>query len=173
MHPSAFAYIKAHAPAAARVLDIGSLDVNGTAQGLSLRALFSDAGYHGIDEHDGPGVDAVVSAADYDGAGRFDLVVSTEAMEHAPHPEDIIACAWRSLSPGGMLLLTAAAPERQPHNCDGTGYSGIEHYANIHPDQLRAWLADWEDVEVVHQPSLGDVYASAKKPALKKGRSAA
>jgi SAM-dependent methyltransferase len=151
-------------------LDIGSKDINATEQGLSLRALFAEADYYGIDTQDGPGVDAVIDARDYDGMARFDLVVSTEALEHCPDPESIIACAWRALAPGGELLITAAAPERQPHNCDGTGYSGIEHYANIDPDQLRAWLADWEDVDVVHQPNLGDVYGRAMKPKPKKRR---
>lgn len=164
MHNAAYAYIKAHAPTAARCLEIGALDVNSTEQGLSLRTLFPDADYYGIDTQDGPGVDQVVAAADYNGKGRFDLVISTEAMEHCADPESIIACAWRALAPGGVFLLTAAAPGRQPHNCDGTGWDGVEHYANIEPEQLRAWLAEWGDVEVVHQPSLGDVYARAKKP---------
>lgn len=165
MHPSAFAYIKAHTPAdAARVLDIGSLDVNSSEQGLSLRALFPDADYHGIDTQKGPGVDEVCAAADYDGKGRFDLVISTEALEHAERPQDIIECAWRALAPGGMFLLTAAAPERAAHNCNGTGWDGKEWYANIEPEQLKAWLADWDDVEVVHAPSVGDVYARALKP---------
>lgn len=173
MHPHAFEYIKAHAPTdAKRILDIGALDVNSTEQGLSLRALFPDADYFGIDTQKGPGVDEVISAADYDGKARFDLVISTEALEHCADPESIIACAWRALAPGGVLLLTAASPERQPHNCDGTGYSGVEHYANIHPDQLKAWLGDWKGVQVVHQPSLGDVYAKAVKPEPKKQKSA-
>lgn len=165
MHSAAYQYIKAHAPAdAARVLEIGSMDVNSSVQGLSLRTLFADADYTGIDLQKGPGVDQVCAAADYDGKGRFDLVISTEAMEHCPDPESIIACARRALRPGGLLLLTAAAPERAPHNCDGTGYTGIEHYANIAPARLWGWLSGWEAVEVAHQPALGDVYARAMKP---------
>lgn len=173
MHPSAYTYIVKHLVAIGingkRCLEIGSLDVNSSEQGLSLRALCEDAGaYIGIDEQIGLGVDVVASARDYDGKAGFDLCICTEAMEHTPDPTEIVACAWRALKPGGVLLLTAAGPERQPHNCDGTGYSGVEHYANINPDQLAAWLADWESVEIQHNVPQGDVYARAMKPAKKR-----
>ena len=38
-----------------------------------------------------------------------------------------------------------------------------EHYANIDPATLREWLADWSDVEVLHDRAHGDVYAHAVK----------
>jgi SAM-dependent methyltransferase len=151
MHPSAYNYIVKQlilaGIAGKRIVEIGSLDVNSTEQGLSLRALCEDASaYIGIDEQIGLGVDVVTSAVDYDGEAGFDIVLSTEALEHAPDPTDIITCAWRALRSGGLLLLTAAGPERQPHNCDGTAWAGVEHYANINPDQLTAWLDGWEGV---------------------------
>ncbi len=169
MHPSAYNYtvrqLIAIGISGKRILEIGSLDVNSTEQGLSLRALCEGASaYIGIDEQIGLGVDVVCSARDYDGKAVFDIAISTEALEHAPDPTEIIACAWRALRLGGVLLLTAAGPERAPHNCDGTGWSGVEHYANIEPAQLRAWLDGWDDVRVEHNVSLGDVYAYARKP---------
>lgn len=170
MHRLAFQYIVAnvHERLFKHVLEIGSLDVNSSEQGLNLYTLFPGAQYTGIDIADGPGVDIVCGAADYDGAGAYDLVISTEAMEHTPRPLDIIECAWRSLQAGGVLLITAAGPGRERHNCDGTAYSGVEHYANITPDQFGVWLAAWQDVEVIHSPSAGDVYACATKPKAKK-----
>lgn len=173
MHKLAYRYIQSHAHdrAFAHILEIGSLDVNSSEQGLNLYTLFPGAQYTGIDVADGPGVDVVCSAADYDGKGTYDLVISTEAMEHTPRPEDIIECAWRALEDGGVLLITAAGPGRERHNCDGTAYSGVEHYANITPDQLGAWLAGWQDVEVIHSPNAGDVYACATKPRSKRNLS--
>lgn len=169
MHRLAYTYIQSHAHLPfADILEIGSLDVNSTEQGLNLYTLFPGAQYTGIDIADGPGVDIVSSAADYDGKGAYDLVISTEAMEHTPRPLDIIECAWRALEPGGVLLLTAAGPGRERHNCDGGAYTGTEWYQNIDPGQLRGWLVDWEDVEVIHSPSAGDVYACAVKPEAKK-----
>lgn len=173
MHPQAFAYVAPRLVTLApkRVLEIGSADINSTAQGLNLRALLPDAAWHGIDANDGPGVDEVVSAADYRAHRTFDCVVSTEAMEHAARPEDIIECAARSLIPGGVLLLTAAAPERAPHGANGGPLHAGEHYGAISPDALKAMLDGWADVEVAHNAAAGDVYARAVRVAdAKKAR---
>lgn len=167
MHPAAFSFAAPRLIKAApkRVLEIGALDVNSTAQGLSLRALLPDAAWHGIDSAEGPGVDEVASAADYRTRRTFECVISTEAMEHAERPEDIVACAARYLAPGGLLLLTAAAPERTPHGCDGGAVQPGEHYRGITPDELRAMLDGWDDVNVTHDAAAGDVYATATKRA--------
>lgn len=166
MHPAAYHYLAPRivAQAAPRILEIGSLDVNSTVQGLVLRALAPGAAWHGIDERAGPGVDVVASAADFRARTVFDLAISAETLEHAAQPQDVIACAWRALRAGGVLLVTAAAPERAPHGCDGGPVSPGEHYGAISADKLRDLLADWQDVEVQHNPSAGDVYAQAVKP---------
>jgi hypothetical protein len=149
-----------------RVLEIGSLDINSTAQSMSVRALCQDAkDYHGIDIRKGAGVDEVVDAANFDGKGKFDLVITTETLEHAAEPESIIACAERALCVGGRLILTAASPERQPHGWDGRGLAEGETYQSIAPAQLRAWLASWEQVRITHDETAGDVYAVAVKRA--------
>jgi len=167
MHPAAFSFAAPRLIAAApkRVLEIGSLDVNSSVQGLSLRALLPDAAWLGIDSAAGPGVDEVASAADFRTRRTFEVVISTEAMEHAPRPEDIIECAARYLVPGGLLILTAAAPERAPHGCDGGDVQPGEHYRGITPDELRAMLDGWDDVDVTHDAAAGDVYAVATKRA--------
>ena len=59
-----------------KVLDVGSLDVNGTN-----RYLFDDAAYIGVDVVEGPGVDIVLPAQEIDEDG-FDVVLSTNALEH-------------------------------------------------------------------------------------------
>ena len=165
MHPAAFSFAAPRLVAAApkRVLEIGSLDVNSSAQGLSLRALLPDASWLGIDSADGPGVDEVASAADFKTRRTFEVVISTEAMEHAERPEDIIECAARYLVPGGLLIVTAAAPERTPHGCDGGAVQPGEHYRGITPGELRAMLDGWDDVDVEHNAGAGDVYATARK----------
>ena len=148
-----------------RVLDIGSLDVNSTVQGLHPRELLGTAKYYGIDTRKGPGVDSAVSAADYDGKEKYDLVISTETAEHTRDPREIIDCAWRALQPGGLLILTAAGPGRAPHGVDG-GEVGDEWYQNIGPQELQGWLeaGGWQQVHVEHDTNAGDVYATARKP---------
>lgn len=92
-------------------LEVGSLDVNG-----SVRSLFSGK-YIGIDMREGPGVD-VVGAADAlpFGAGLFDVVVSTEMLEHDPSPWLSLAEMGRVLKTGGHLILTTRGNGFGEHN---------------------------------------------------------
>lgn len=144
-----------------RVVEFGSYDVNGSIKGAFPEAKV----YVGVDRRKGRGVDVVSDAVDYDGKGLFDIVVTTEMLEHAPDPVGVIRSAWRALRPGGMLILTAAAPERQPHSNDGNHVLAEgEFYGGIHPDELREWLSDWDVLSLQHRPDCGDVYATAVKP---------
>ena len=91
--------------AAASVLDVGSLDLNG-----SYRGLVENRGwvYTGLDVRDGPNVDVVGEPWYYpfeDGA--FDVVISGSTMEH-------VAAIWlwvpelvRILRAGGLLVVVA------------------------------------------------------------------
>lgn len=164
MHDAAYQFVtdavaaRPHTPAA--VLEFGAYNVNG-----SVRPLFRGAArYHGIDIRPGPCVDEVADAATYDGGAQYDVVVTTEMLEHAPDPAACLRAAWRSLRPGGVLILTAAGPGRAPHGCDGgPGVPPGEHYGNLDPDELAGWLAAWRDVRIVTNPAAGDVYAVARK----------
>ncbi len=104
----------------ARVLDVGSYDVNGTYR--PMIAAHRGWRYTGLDVAPGPNVD-VVSADPYrfpfpDGA--FDLVISGSTMEH-------VAAIWRwvpelarVLRSGGMLAIVThwSFPEhRYPVDC--------------------------------------------------------
>jgi SAM-dependent methyltransferase len=143
------------------VAEVGSYDVNG-----SVRPLFADAArYVGVDMRPGPGVDVVGDAGILE-PGAYDLIVSTEALEHDPDPAATLIAVAAALRSGGALLLTAAAPEREPHGCDGYALPVGEHYGAIHPSALRAWLTDagFAPALVWHQAGLGDVYAVAWRP---------
>jgi cyclopropane fatty-acyl-phospholipid synthase-like methyltransferase len=139
MHVQAHGFIAHHATtlAPARVLEIGSLDVNG-----SVRTLFPGAAYHGIDVVDGPGVDEVADAADWHASTPFDVVVSTEVLEHAPRWRDVVANAWEALGTGGVLLLTCATDPREPHSAvDGWALRTGEWYGNIAPREVISVVA--------------------------------
>jgi SAM-dependent methyltransferase len=139
-----------------RVLEIGSRDVNG-----SVRDLFPGAYYLGIDAAPGHGVDVVADGADFDPGETFDAVVSTEVLEHTPRGAEIVANACRSLSPGGVLILTAATDPRPAHSgIDGGPLRPGEYYGNVPPERLRAWLAGWHFV-LIDTGNPGDVYALA------------
>jgi SAM-dependent methyltransferase len=97
--------------AGGRVLEIGSLDING-----SVRSHFSGGEYLGLDVGAGPGVDLVCQGQDYDAPdGSFDTVISCETMEHNPFWRETFANMLRLCRPGGMVLMTCAAPGRPEH----------------------------------------------------------
>ena len=94
-----------------KVLDIGSLDLNG-----SNRFLFEDCNYIGIDVGEGKNVDVASPGNTYDGPDNyFDIIISTEVFEHDMYYKDTIKNSMRMLKPGGMFLFTCAANGRPEH----------------------------------------------------------
>lgn len=112
---------------ARRVLEAGSLDVNG-----SVRAFFTAAEeYVGVDWRPGKGVDEVCLFHEYRGRpdGYFDVVVSTEMLEHDPHWGRSLRRMMELLSNGGVLIVTCAGPGRRPHRHDTSPARG--YYRNL------------------------------------------
>ncbi len=89
------------------IIEVGALDVNG-----SLRPILESVGpkeYIGVDMQQGPGVDVVCNAEDLlhrFGAKRFDIVVSTELLEHVKDWRKIISNMKNICKPGGIMLIT-------------------------------------------------------------------
>lgn len=120
------------------VLDLGGRDVNG-----STRDLFGDVNYVVVDIAEGPGVDIVANAADLDLGRTFDVVLSTEVLEHTARAAEIVAAACRHVSRGGVFIATMAGPGRHPHGASGESSPPPgEHYENVAPDVLERWLSD-------------------------------
>jgi SAM-dependent methyltransferase len=93
------------------VLDIGSLDVNG-----SNRKLFRSSHYTGIDVAPGKNVDLVSSGHTFDGPDSFyDTIISTEVFEHDMHYEMSVHNIIRMLRPGGLFVFTCASTGRPEH----------------------------------------------------------
>lgn len=100
-----------------RVLEIGSLDIEG-----SVRNLFSECDYTGVDVGPGKGVDVVCRGQEYDAPnGSFDVVISCEAMEHNPFWAETFRNMIRLCRPGGLVVMTCATIGRPEH---GTSRSG-------------------------------------------------
>jgi len=96
------AAVKSVAPRdAGKVLDYG-------CGGSPYRALFSGAAYHRADLEGGAdldfayGEDSMLPA----GIGDYDLVLSSQVLEHVLDPDAYLAECLRVLKPGGKLLLT-------------------------------------------------------------------
>jgi len=98
-----------------KVLDIGSLDING-----NNRYLFDDCDYTGIDIGAGPNVDQVVSGHEFKSDTQFDVIISTECFEHDKHYAETLRNAYSLLKSGGLLLFSCAAPGRPEHGTVAT-----------------------------------------------------
>ncbi len=103
-----------------RILEVGSYNVNGSLrEWVRMLMMPSTPRYTGVDIQPGPGVDQVVSANDlvrHFGQAAFDLVISTEMLEHCQDWRGAVNNMKRVLKPGGLLLLTTRSWGFALHN---------------------------------------------------------
>jgi SAM-dependent methyltransferase len=141
-----------------RVIEVGSMNVNG-----SLRSHIESLGptsYVGIDFAHGPGVDVVCDASDLVGrfgTNSFDVVLSTEMLEHAQNWRAAISAMKYVLSPGGVLVLTARGPGFPLH-----GYPHDWHRFVL-ADMQQAF-ADFAITVLKDDPQHPGVMLVARKP---------
>lgn len=98
-----------------RVLDIGSLDLNG-----NNRYLFKDYKYLGVDIGIGKNVDLVCyghKVVDHEG---FDIVISTECLEHDMFWEETLKNMFNLTKKNGLILLSCATTGRPEHGTIAT-----------------------------------------------------
>ena len=121
----------------ARILEIGSYDVNGTLRDFAL----DSTDYVGIDMEAGPGVDIVVKHGDaypFE-AGTFDLVMASSVFEHDPAFWITFVEMCRVTKPGGYIYINA------PSNGLYHRYP-LDHW-RFYPDAGRA-LASWATTQL-------------------------
>src|SRR5665213_873697 len=118
-----------------KVLEIGSLDINGT-----VRGYFTNCEYTGLDVAPGPGVDVVCEGQKYNAPdASFDTVICCEVMEHNPYWVDTFYNMMRLLKPGGLMIMSCATGWRPEHgtsrsdpgNSPLTVEQGWEYYRNL------------------------------------------
>lgn len=139
-------------PKPARVLDVGSFDVNG-----SYRQFFTgpEWDYTGLDVDDGPGVDLVVDQPyRWNIPSRsFDVVISGQAFEHIEFPWVTIHEVRRVLRPGGLCCIvvpSAGHEHRFPIDCwrfYPDGLTALARWADLHVERVHtAWEPEgWDD----------------------------
>jgi SAM-dependent methyltransferase len=90
-----------------KVLEVGSLDVNGSLR--PIVELWNPAEYLGVDVEEGPGVDLICSAeriVDVFGRESFDIVISTELLEHVRDWRKVISNVKHVCRRNGIILIT-------------------------------------------------------------------
>lgn len=114
-----------------RVLEVGSLNVNGSARDVV------DV-YVGVDLRNGKGVDLVCpveNLLDHFPAGSFDACVSTETLEHVEDWKGFVKTTWALVKDGGWLVITMASVHKKRHAYpDDYWRMTEEHIRLIYPD---------------------------------------
>jgi len=103
----------------ARILEVGSRNVNGSVRTV-LESRASE--YIGIDLCDGPGVDLVLPVAnlqDRFSDERFDVVISTEVLEHCHNWQETLYQMSTVLRQRGLLIITTRSPGFELHDYPG------------------------------------------------------
>jgi len=112
------------------VLEVGSQDING-----SVRKHFKDCDYLGIDLGEAPGVDMVISINDFPMPDKYDVVISSEMLEHCEQWDKALSMMYKNTKPGGIFILTCAGPKRQEHGTNNhtpqDSKFTLDHYRNI------------------------------------------
>lgn len=145
------------------LVDLGGRDVNGTVRDLVDAQVVSV-----VDVTDGPDVTDLDDARTWRSfVGPADVVLCTEVLEHVQGWPAIVWTLYEALRPGGVAVVTAAAPERAPHSAvDGGPLRDGEWYQAVGLGDLGAVLtACGFHIEAIeHDPSAGDVRAVARRP---------
>jgi SAM-dependent methyltransferase len=135
-----------------KVLEIGSKSING-----SPRKYFWFCKYTGIDLSEGKGVDIVAdftSIVDNERlfSEKFDVVISTEMLEHCDKWKEALERMFFFLKDGGLMIMTCAGEDREPH---GT----ITDHPECSPDTLDYYRnITKEDFKSVLPSNLFDIY---------------
>lgn len=116
-----------------KVLEVGSWDVNG-----SVRSLFKECEYLGVDVAEGPGVDLVCKGESIQLPDcTFDVVISCECFEHNQAWEETFRNMIRMLRPGGLCVVTCASLARLEHGTKRTTKNDSLTSLNNFPNYYR------------------------------------
>ena len=140
-----------------RVLEVGSLDVNGSVRPLVMG--FAPGSYLGVDMREGPGVDRVVNACELIatfGEESFDVVISTEMLEHVENWRLAVDNMKQVLRPGGTLLITTRSEGFPLHEYPG------DFWRFSLGDAARIF-ADMEHVSLASDPQAPGIFVCATK----------
>lgn len=150
-----------------RVLDCGSLDING-----NNRFMFPNFEYIGIDVAEGKNVDIICPIHEYDEKDEsFDAIVSTECFEHDMFYEKSLQNIVRLLKSGGIFVFTCATTGRPVHGTATTNPhlspllqgEWANYYKNITADDVRKAIdvenifSEYEFI-VSHEARMDDLY---------------
>lgn len=144
----------------ASVIDCGSLDVNG-----SLKDLFTNCDYIGVDIVPGKNVDVVLAIKDLPDK-QYDTVVSGEMLEHDEYWAESLLKMYAIAKNGGLIAISAAGEGRPEHGtARTTGKDKIwgtspDYYQNITEEMIeQVYKKDmFVDYRIKYNADAKDIY---------------
>jgi SAM-dependent methyltransferase len=141
------------------ILEVGSKFVNGSVRPI-IATLANPLSYLGVDVSEGKYVDMVVPAeklVEKFGENVFDIVISTEMLEHVYDWKIVIDNLKRIVRPGGTLIVTTRSI--------GAAYHAFPYdFWRYEPEDMRTLFSDFM-IELLHYDSENvGVWLKAKKP---------
>jgi SAM-dependent methyltransferase len=143
----------------AKVLEVGSKYVNGSVRPLITR-FCNPKQYIGVDTESGKYVDVVLSAESlvaYFGEECFDVIISTELLEHVKDWRLVIGNMKKVLKKDGLFYASTRSL--------GFPYHGYPHdYWRFELDDIESIFSDFRVRLLLKDPSEPGVFVKASKP---------
>jgi SAM-dependent methyltransferase len=161
-HPSVFAFFGAELSRSdiegRRILEVGSRDVNGSVRPFVMSLGARD--YLGVDMEPGSGVDRlcdVTSLATVFADDPFDVVLTTEMLEHVRDWKSAISNLKRVVAPRGMLIITTRSFGFPYHDFPGD-------YWRYELDDMQEIFRDFQILKLIPDPQAPGVFLKCRKP---------
>lgn len=142
-----------------RVLEVGSKYVNGSVRPL-IEKFLSPREYIGIDIEPGKYVDIVVSAEDMPklfGSESFDVVISSEVLEHVKNWKLVVQNMKEVLVPDGYMYITTRSIgfpfHEYPHD-----------FWRYEIDDMKNIFSDFKIISLKKDHEAPGVFLKCKKP---------
>jgi len=141
-----------------KVLEVGSYDMSGSLR--SYVESLKPSEYIGIDIEEGPCVDVVCKAEDVlekFGKESFDVVISTELLEHVKDWRKVISNLKNVCKPDGIILLTTRSY--------GFNYHAFPYdYWRYELADMKEIFSDFEVSRLEKDVKEPGIFVKAKKP---------
>jgi SAM-dependent methyltransferase len=139
------------------------LEAGSRVENVSIRPMLESLGpasYVGVDIVGGPGVDRICDAEDLVsvfGRESFDLVVSTELLEHVLHWQKVISNFKNILKPGGMVIIATRSK--------GFDYHGYPYdFWRYEIADMKKIFSEFRILALEQDPEAPGVFLIAQKP---------
>ncbi len=142
-----------------RVIEVGSKYVNGSVRPI-IEKFLGPKEYIGVDIEQGKFVDVVCNAeklVEYFGEEYFDVVISTELLEHVKDWRNVIQNMKNILKPGGYIYITTRSK--------GFPFHAYPYdFWRYEIEDMKKIFEDFEIIKLQEDPEAEGVFLKARKP---------